>query len=125
MQPSIGNAALNYPDHCVLYRFTPRGITEADMEIIWSVRGDAEQGEDYQRDALTWLWHHTVLEDEYVIMHNSAGVNSRFFKPGPYHPGYEYIGPDLVNGCLQALARQRVSIIGYTQVAVLQLATGE
>ena len=96
---------LNYPDHCVLYRFTPRGITDTDMEIVWFVRGDAEEGVDYQRDEVTWLWHHTTLEDEYIIMRNSKGVNSRFFEPGPYHPGYEYICPDFVNWYLGALAR--------------------
>ena len=95
---------LNYPDHCVLYRFTPRGITETDMEIVWYVRGDAEEGVDYQKDAVTWLWHHTTLEDEYIITRNSAGVNSRFFEPGPYHPGYEYICPDFVAWYLKALS---------------------
>ena len=44
---------LNYPDHCVLYRFTPRGITETDMEIVWYVRGDAEEGVDYDKEAET------------------------------------------------------------------------
>ncbi|MEP5766183.1 MAG: aromatic ring-hydroxylating dioxygenase subunit alpha [Halieaceae bacterium] len=96
---------LNYPDHCVLYRFTPRGLTSTDMEIVWFVRGDAEEGVDYERDAVTWLWHHTTLEDEYIITRNSEGVNSRFFEPGPYHPGYEYICPDFVNWYLEAMAR--------------------
>lgn len=96
---------LNYPDHCVLYRFTPRGITETDMEIVWYVRGDAEEGRDYDKEAVTWLWHRTTQEDEYIIMRNSAGVNSRFFEPGPYHPGYEYICPDFVKWYLTALSR--------------------
>ncbi|MDJ0879536.1 MAG: aromatic ring-hydroxylating dioxygenase subunit alpha [Halieaceae bacterium] len=95
---------LNYPDHCVLYRFTPRGITATDMEIVWYVRGDAEEGVDYDRDAVTWLWHHTTLEDEYIIMRNSAGVNSRFFEPGPYNPGYESICTDFVAWYLKALS---------------------
>lgn len=80
---------LNYPDHCVLYRFLPRGLTATDMEVVWFVRGDAAEGVDYDRDRLTWLWHHTTLEDEYIITRNSEGVNSRFFEPGPYHPEYE------------------------------------
>jgi len=33
---------LNYPDHCVLYRFLPRSLTETDMELVWLVRGDAK-----------------------------------------------------------------------------------
>ena len=97
---------LNYPDHCVLYRFTPRGITQTDMEIVWFVRGDAVEGQDYQLDALTWLWHHTTQEDEYIIRRNAAGANSRFFEPGPYHPDFEYLCKDFVSWYLQALARE-------------------
>ncbi len=80
---------LNYPDHCVLYRFIPRGLTETDMQVVWYVNGDAREGEDYDKDKLTWLWHNTTLEDEYIISRNSAGVNSQFFEPGPYHPEFE------------------------------------
>jgi Rieske 2Fe-2S family protein len=80
---------LNYPDHCVLYRFIPRSLTATDMEVVWFVNGDAKEGVDYDVDRLIWLWHHTTLEDEYIISRNSEGVNSRFFEPGPYHPEYE------------------------------------
>ena len=80
---------LNYPDHCVLYRFLPRSLTETDMELVWFVRGDAVEGQDYDLEKLTWLWHHTTLEDEYIITRNSLGVNSRFFEPGPYHAEFE------------------------------------
>ena len=38
---------LNYPDHCVLYRFLPRSLTETDAELVWFVRGDAKAGEDF------------------------------------------------------------------------------
>ena len=96
---------LNYPDHCVLYRFTPRSITDSDMELVWFVRGDAEEGKDYDKDELIWLWHHTTQEDEYIIMRNSAGVNSRFFEPGPYNPGFEYSSLDFVNWYLDILAQ--------------------
>jgi phenylpropionate dioxygenase-like ring-hydroxylating dioxygenase large terminal subunit len=81
---------LNYPDHCVLYRFLPRSLTETDMELVWFVREDAVEGKDYDVAKLTWLWHHTTLEDEYIITRNAAGVNSRFFEPGPYHPEFEF-----------------------------------
>jgi Rieske 2Fe-2S family protein len=97
---------LNYPDHCVLYRFTPRGITETDMEIVWFVRGDAQEGVDYDKDAVTWLWHHTTLEDEYIIRRNSEGVNSRFFQPGPYHPEFERCCLDFVTWYLDTMGRQ-------------------
>ena len=80
---------LNYPDHCVLYRFIPRSLTSTDMELVWFVSEDACEGKDYDKEKLTWLWHHTSLEDEYIINRNSEGLNSRFFKPGPYHPEFE------------------------------------
>ncbi len=80
---------LNYPDHCVLYRFIPRGLTSTDMQIVWFVNGDAQEGADYDKDKLTWLWRHTTGEDEYIISRNSAGVNSQFFEPGPLHPEFE------------------------------------
>jgi phenylpropionate dioxygenase-like ring-hydroxylating dioxygenase large terminal subunit len=80
---------LNYPDHCVLYRFIPRGLTSTDMEVVWFVNGGAVEGVDYDKEKLTWLWHNTTLEDEFIITRNSEGVNSRFFEPGPYHPEFE------------------------------------
>lgn len=80
---------LNYPDHCVLYRFIPRGLNATDMQVVWFVNGDAVDGVDYDKQKLIWLWHNTTLEDEYIISRNSAGVNSQFFEPGPLHPEFE------------------------------------
>jgi len=80
---------LNYPDHCVLYRFTPRAINQTDMKLVWFVKGDAREGVDYEVDKLTWLWHQTSLEDKDIIMRNSAGVHSSFYQPGPLHPEFE------------------------------------
>lgn len=80
---------LNYPDHCVLYRFTPRGLTLTDMELVWFVNDDAKEAVDYDKEKLTWLWHTTTLEDEYIISRNSEGANSKFFEPGPLHPVHE------------------------------------
>ena len=94
---------LNYPDHCVLYRFLPRSLTETDMELVWLVRGDAVEGTDYDLDRLTWLWHHTTLEDEYIITRNAAGVNSRFFEPGPYHPEFEFTLTQFIHWYLHTL----------------------
>ena len=80
---------LNYPDHCVLYRFIPRGHHATDMTVAWFVNGDAVEGRDYDRDKLIWLWDRTTREDETIISRNSAGLNSHFFEPGPYHPEFE------------------------------------
>ncbi len=77
------NYFLVYADHVVGYRFVPRALQETDIQIVWYVRGDAEEGRDYDKDALTWLWHVTSLDDERIIRHNQEGVNSHHFIPGP------------------------------------------
>lgn len=96
---------LGYPDHCVLYRFVPRDIGDTDVELVWFVRGDADEGRDYERDALTWLWDRTTREDRSIVLRNCEGVHSRFFEPGPYHPEQERLCIEFVDWYLEALAR--------------------
>ena len=75
------------------------------MELVWFVRGDALEGKDYNVDEVTWLWHHTTQEDDYIISRNSAGVNSRFFEPGPYHPEFEATLQQFIQWYLHTLER--------------------
>ena len=75
--------ALIYCDHVVIYRFTPLTLDTADCDITWLVRADAEEGKDYDRDRLTWLWDVTTHADKAIIERNQQGVNSRFYVPGP------------------------------------------
>ncbi len=75
-----------YPDHGVIYRFVPRGIDACDMEISWVVDADAVEGQDYDLEALTWLWHVTSLEDKAIIETTARGVRSHYYQPGPIAP---------------------------------------
>jgi Rieske 2Fe-2S family protein len=77
---------LAYCDHVVLYRFTPRGLRSTDCEITWLVNESAREGIDYDREALTWLWDVTTIADKTIIERNQAGVDSRFYAPGPLSP---------------------------------------
>ena len=95
---------LNYPDHCVLFRYVPFGNGKTDMEIVWFVNGDAREGVDYDREELVWLWHVTTLEDKRIMTLNAAGVNSRFFEPGPQHPEFEDTPKRFVDWYLHALS---------------------
>lgn len=79
----ILNYLLIYSDHVVGYRFVPRSVQETDIQVVWMVRKNAEEGRDYDTEELTWLWHVTSQDDERIIRHNQAGVNSHFFRPGP------------------------------------------
>jgi Rieske 2Fe-2S family protein len=74
---------LMYCDYVVLYRFTALTQETADCDITWLVRGDAEEGRDYDRDRLTWLWDVTTHADKAIIERNQQGVKSRFYEPGP------------------------------------------
>jgi phenylpropionate dioxygenase-like ring-hydroxylating dioxygenase large terminal subunit len=75
---------LAYADHGVIYRFIPRAVEHTEMEVIWLVHEDAVEGEDYDIERLVWLWNTTSMEDKKIVELNQAGVNSRFFEPGPY-----------------------------------------
>jgi Rieske 2Fe-2S family protein len=77
---------LAYCDHVVLYRFTPRGLHSTDCEITWLVNESAIEGKDYDRASLAWLWDVTTLADKEIIERNQAGVDSRFYEPGPMSP---------------------------------------
>lgn len=79
----ILNYFLIYSDHTIGYRFIPRDVQQTDIEVVWMVRSDAEEGTDYDTGQLSWLWHVTSQDDERIIRHNQSGVNSNFFEPGP------------------------------------------
>ena len=74
---------LAYSDHVVGYVFTPVDLGNCRCEVYWFVRGDAEEGRDYDVDELTWLWDRTTLADEKIIVNNWKGVNSSYYRPGP------------------------------------------
>jgi Rieske 2Fe-2S family protein len=75
---------LAYPDHGVIYRFIPRTVDHTEMEVIWLVHQDAVEDVDYDVERLTWLWKTTSAQDKKIVEMNQAGVNSRYFEPGPY-----------------------------------------
>ena len=75
---------LAYSDHVVCYVFTPIDMNNSRCEIYWLVRSDAEQGRDYDRDELTWLWDITTKADITIIVNNSKGVHSRYYEAGPF-----------------------------------------
>jgi len=84
--------ALAYCDYVVLYRFSPLNVFGSECDITWLVRGDAEEGKDYDRDKLVWLWDITTKADKSIIENNQLGVNSRFYTPGPYSKMEEFTG---------------------------------
>lgn len=82
----VGSAthALMYCDHIVIYRFTPLSVDLSECDITWLVNGDAQEGRDYDLERLTWLWDVTTHADKTIIERNQQGVNSRYYRPGPF-----------------------------------------
>ena len=75
---------LAYSDHVVCYVFTPLDARNCRCDIYWLVRGDAVEGKDYDVDELTWLWDVTTQADKTIIVNNWKGVQSRYYRPGPF-----------------------------------------
>ena len=75
---------LAYCDHIVGYIFTPVSQNQCQCDIYWLVNKDAEEGKDYEKDKLMWLWDVTTYADETIIVNNQKGVNSIKCKSGPY-----------------------------------------
>lgn len=73
---------LIYNDHMVAYRFLPLTVDTCVCDVFWLVRGDAEEGKDYDLQELIWLWDVTTQADETIISNNKKGVDSRFYRPG-------------------------------------------
>ena len=95
---------LAYSDHVVAYVFTPIDQHSSNCEIYWLVRGDAEEGKDYDVDALTWLWDVTTQHDKEIIVNNSKGVHSKYYRPGPFS-GMERAERIYIEWILQELQR--------------------
>jgi Rieske 2Fe-2S family protein len=98
------NFFLAYSDHVVGYVFTPVDAKNCQCQIYWLVRGDAVEGKDYDRDELMWLWDVTTCADKIIIFNNWKGVNSKYYKPGPFS-GMEKAEQRFVDWVLQELRR--------------------
>ena len=96
---------LAYCDYVVLYRFIPVSADKTDCEVIWLVRGDAEEGVDYQLEELIWLWDVTTQADKQIIANNSRGVHSKYYEPGPFSH-MEAMEQRYVDWILQELQRE-------------------
>jgi phenylpropionate dioxygenase-like ring-hydroxylating dioxygenase large terminal subunit len=97
--------ALAYCDHVVLYRFAPRGLRMTDCEITWLVNETAVEGRDYRLEDLTWLWDVTTIADKEIIERNQAGVDSRYYVPGPLSPVMETFTQEFLDWYVAVLRR--------------------
>ena len=67
----------------VIFRITPINALLTEMSQTWLVHEDAIEGVDYDVRAITWIDEVTMEQDEEIVRNNQAGVNSRYYQPGP------------------------------------------
>ncbi len=97
--------ALAYCDHVVIYRFAPRGQYLTDCDITWLVNESAVEGKDYRLADLVWLWDVTTIADKRIIERNQAGVDSRFYVPGPLSAVMETFTQDFIDWYVESMRR--------------------
>lgn len=74
------------PDYAMTLAMFPVSPTATRARVTWLVRGDAREGLDYEVPRLTEFWRLTSEQDWKLCEDNQAGINSRYYEPGPYAP---------------------------------------
>jgi Rieske 2Fe-2S family protein len=77
-------------DHGVTVRLTPNGLYHTQIRMIWLVDEKAEEGKDYDLEALLPFWLATAEQDWQLCVNQQRGVNSHAYTPGPLSTYKEY-----------------------------------
>ena len=77
------NSLLMCNDFATLFTFIPVSSLHTQVELMWLVHKDAEEGKDYNLEEMTWMWDLTTIADKKIIENNQKGVLSKKYVPGP------------------------------------------
>ena len=77
------NSLLMCNDFATLFTFIPVSTLHTQVELMWLVHKDAEEGKDYNLEEMRWMWDKTTLADKRIIEDNQKGVLSSKYTPGP------------------------------------------
>ena len=77
------NSLLMCNDFATLFTFIPISTLHTEVELMWLVHKDAEEGKDYNLDEMRWMWDKTTIADKTIIENNQKGVLSTKYVPGP------------------------------------------
>ncbi|RFU82650.1 aromatic ring-hydroxylating dioxygenase subunit alpha [Streptomyces triticagri] len=73
-------------DHAVTFSVIPLAADRTLVRTTWLVHADAEEGVDYDLDALTNVWEVTNEQDAVFVARAQAGIGDPAYVPGPYSP---------------------------------------
>lgn len=71
-------------DHAVPIRLRPISATQTAVCVDWLVRGDAQEGRDYDLERLTWFFEKTGEQDWKLVSDQQLGLTSEHYTPGPF-----------------------------------------
>ena len=77
------NSLLMCNDFATLFTFIPISSLHTQVELMWLVHKDAEEGKDYNLEEMIWMWNLTTIADKKIIENNQKGVLSKKYVPGP------------------------------------------
>lgn len=77
-------------DHAVTTRLLPAGPRKTLARVYWLVREDAEEGRDYDLDKIMPFWQLTSEQDWTLCADAQRGVESPWYRPGPFSTYKEY-----------------------------------
>ncbi len=77
------NSLLMCNDFATLFTFIPISPLYTQVELMWLVHKDAEEGKDYDIEEMKWMWDITTIADKRIIEDNQKGVLSKKYVPGP------------------------------------------
>lgn len=103
VSPNFFYAAF-YVDHFWTISIRPTSATKTHVVYSWFVRADAQQDIDFDMDRLVEVGHTTQSEDNALIERTQAGINSRYFVPGPIGSNVEPALHDFVADYLKLMA---------------------
>jgi Rieske 2Fe-2S family protein len=94
-------------DHAVATRLNPVDATTTEIDVIWLVHRDAQEGRDYTLERLLPFWQRTSEQDWAICEAQQAGVTSPAYVPGPYSLTRETNVAHFIDWYLAALAGRR------------------
>jgi Rieske 2Fe-2S family protein len=93
-------------DHAVVHAVRPLDVGRVRWETRWYVRGDAQEGVDYDREKVVAVWRATNKEDIALCENAYRGVRSRRFRPGPLDNKRESAIPAALTAYLEMMAAE-------------------
>jgi len=73
-----------YSDYCVFFNFIPTSPTTSEIEVTWWVKDGARRERPVNKEAICWLWEHTIEQDAALCELVQEQVESFEARPGVY-----------------------------------------